>query len=179
MLPSAKKSFTWSTCSAFESQIAFDSKFPTVGNLFAKKVIRSQKRAVRIPRNTETLMNRLQTLNWLCCVAMFSLSLGCSSSSSMLTDAENTLRSAIDSQSKGQIKLVRFAKKDGPELTPSGYELLYDAEVEFASDGVWMTGTTLGTEIGFNFEARSGPEPKGLTAQFANQVLKDAGGGKD
>src|SRR4051812_44087322 len=115
-------------------------------------------------------MRPLQILTWLRCVAMLSLSLGCSSSSSMLTDAETALRSAIDSQSKGQIKLVRFAKKDGRKLEPSGYELIYEADVEFASDGVWMTGATMSTLIGFNFDPKSGPEAKGSAAQFANQV---------
>lgn len=80
---------------------------------------------------------------------------GCSPSSSIVRDAEKAFRTVVDSESKGQIKLVSFTKKDGRKIEVAGvqgYELLYDAEIKFESDGTWITSATVESEVGFNFE---------------------------
>lgn len=110
-------------------------------------------------------------------VAVLLVMAGCSSSS-IVGDAEKTLRAAIESQSKGQIKLVKFTKKDGRKLEAmgnQGYELIYEAEIQFASDGMWVTGATISSGIGFNFDVLTGPRPKSISAD----LMKFAVSGKD
>lgn len=96
----------------------------------------------------------------------------------MVADAEKALRSAIEDQSKGQIKLAGFKKTDGRKLEAmgtQGYELLYEAELTFENDGTWITGATLSSGIGFNFDVLTGPRPKSISAD----LLKFAVSGKD
>lgn len=93
----------------------------------------------------------------------------------MVSDAEKTLRGAIQEQSKGQIVLTGFRKKDGREIDKTTYELIYEADLRFESSGQWMTGSTLATGIGFNFRVLQGPQSTG----FAAQVERDMVGGRD
>lgn len=93
----------------------------------------------------------------------------------MMSDAEKALREEIQTQSKGQIILTGFRKKDGREIEKTTYELMYEADLRFESSGMWMTGSTLDTGIGFNFRIPQGPQLQG----FAGQVARDIVGGRD
>jgi hypothetical protein len=76
---------------------------------------------------------------------------GCSSSPSA-GDAEQVLRQQIDSESNGQIKLVSFRKTDGQKQVVNGvqlYELDYEAEIEFETDGTWLSDIGGGQGISF------------------------------
>ena len=69
---------------------------------------------------------------------------GCNSAPSP-GDAEKVLSQQIESQSGGQIKLVSFKKTDGQKFVENaiqGYKMDYEAEIEFQSDGLWVSGET-------------------------------------
>src|SRR5437016_1978556 len=54
--------------------------------------------------------------------------------------AEKTLRERIDTQSKGQIKLVKFTKTNGEFVLGNNlYHLFFAAEIEFQADGLWRS----------------------------------------
>ena len=50
-------------------------------------------------------------------------------------------RQQVESQSKGQIKLVVFKKTDGQQFITNdvkGYKLDFEAEITFEKDGSWL-----------------------------------------
>lgn len=93
---------------------------------------------------------------------------GCNSSPSA-NDAGNVLRQKIDSESQGQIKLVSFKKTDGQLSVVNAvkiYELDYEAEIEFQTDGTWFKGMQ---GMGFGFSTQQATA--GSMAAFANQMV--------
>ena len=118
-------------------------------------------------------MNNNEKQIHLCMILALAMA-GCSPASSIVGDAEKTFRTVVESESKGQIKLVTFAKKDGRKLEVmgvKGYELVYEAEIKFESDGTWITSPTIESGIGFNFDVLSGPRLKSITADLMNSAL--------
>lgn len=84
---------------------------------------------------------------------------GCSSTPSP-SNAEAVLRSKIEKQSKGLIKLVGFKKTNAQDAELMGvkiHAIEYQAEIEFVEDGYW------GVLFGEGFEAIRG-EPGPLNA---------------
>jgi hypothetical protein len=113
-------------------------------------------------------------------IVQFGLFLGCflalnnCSASPSQSDAEQSLRQQIDSESGGQIKLVSFNKTDGQEfevIGVQGYNMDYEAEIEFQADGTWFKGVQ---GIGFGFSTQQATP--GSMAAFENQTV---GGGQN
>jgi hypothetical protein len=98
-----------------------------------------------------------------CAIAMNSCSV-----SPTANDAEQSLRQQIDSESGGQIKLVSFQKTDGQKFELNGvqgYNMDYEAEIEFQADGTWFKGAQ-GMSFGFSTQQAT----PGSMAAFANQA---------
>jgi hypothetical protein len=82
--------------------------------------------------------------------------------------AEKILRDQIDSQSKGQIKLVKFTKTEGQSLAgDTVYKLLYEAELEFKADGTWLSRDFL-NHHGLTYTFNPGPRSTTAMGEFAN-----------
>lgn len=89
---------------------------------------------------------------------------GCSGPST--NDAQNTLSQYLESQSGGQIKLGSFKKTDGQKGEVMGvqcYNLSYEADITFASDGFWMAHA-YGQAATFNF-SKTGAAFGGMNGQ--------------
>jgi len=100
-------------------------------------------------------MKQCSLLILLCAFALTA----CSSTPSA-SEAEAVLRSKIEKQSKGLIKLVNFTKTNAQDAELMGvkvHAIEYQAEIEFAEDCYW------GTPFGEGFEAIKG-EPGPLNA---------------
>ena len=63
-------------------------------------------------------------------------------------------RQQVESQSKGQIKLVVFKKTDGQQFITNdvkGYKLDFEAEITFEKDGSWLAWNKEPGFLGFEF----------------------------
>lgn len=99
---------------------------------------------------------------------------GCNSSPSV-SDAENALRQKIENESRGQIKLLYFKKTDGQKFEENGikgYKMDYEVEIEFQTDGLWVSGETMysGSQGELSFGFTPGQESKNSFDQLVNST---------
>src|SRR5688572_6947200 len=73
------------------------------------------------------------------CIAGVLLLVGCSGPPSERT-GRKALEHRIQNQSHGAIRLVDFKKTNG-RGTDDFYRVEFEAEIEFAANGVWLRGT--------------------------------------
>lgn len=87
--------------------------------------------------------------------------------------AKEVLQSRIDSQSKGNVKLINFTKTDGQSVNSGvqGYRLFYTAEIEFEQNGLWTTWAQNGY-LGFEFSPGV-HAPQTATMQLLSSVSGD------
>ena len=87
--------------------------------------------------------------------------------------AKEVLQARIDSQSKGNIKLINFSKTDGQrvDLGVQSYRLFYTAEIEFEQNGIWTTWVQNGY-LGFEFSPGA-HTPQTATMQLLSSVSGD------
>ena len=101
---------------------------------------------------------------------------GCNSAPSS-GDAEKVLRQQIESESGGQIKLVSFKKTDGQKFVENAiqrYKMDYEVEIEFKSDGTWLTRDILNHShdgLTFSFSASA------VSHNVFDQISSGAAGG--
>lgn len=92
---------------------------------------------------------------------------GCSNPS--MDDAQKALSQYLDSESGGQIKLSSFKKTDGQSSEVMGvkrYNLIYEAEITFVSDGIWKSHMFWQPQLTFNF-SKGGTTASGMNKEIA------------
>jgi len=90
--------------------------------------------------------------------------------------AEQAFRQEIAAQSGGRITVASFKKTDGQQFQLNGvpgYQIDYEAVIEFPQNGSWLAGGFGPSALGFGFSTTEAPA--GTMASFLNQSIE---GGK-
>jgi hypothetical protein len=88
-------------------------------------------------------------------------------------DARSALQAKITSESGGKIQLLNFTKMNGQKGQVAGvavYKMNFRAELQFATDGLWISGESFGPYT-MSFKFSPGKIGSGTTAQFAGMIV--------
>ena len=113
-------------------------KFSPLTENYARAVSRTVNWNFCQPRRHDSL-----SVSWALILPLIAMLTSCSSSPSG-ADGERAIQEVIKKDSEGRIKLVKFQKTNGANGELRGfkmYALEFDAEIEFAEDCKWLTGT--------------------------------------